>query len=100
MLRHKLRAKSPSKAPSLKNFQWLKKNLGDAVKLLKEVSQGESAFGKPLERATLAIDTLNKAIENLAAKYKGNGTNPTGGYKAAGPRYGGAKKVDYKPPVY
>lgn len=58
---------------------------------MREVSQEEPAFGKPLSRATNTIDALNKAISNVFMQYKGNGTNPMGGYKPGGPRYGGSK---------
>ena len=78
-------------------FTMIKKNLDKAVELLREVSQEEPAFGKPLARATSTIDTLNKAIENLAAQYKGNGSNPSGGYKPGGNRPGGNRPGYYKP---
>lgn len=69
----------------------IKNNLDKAVLLLKEVGKEEPAFGKPLERATMTIDPLNKAIQGLFLQYKGNGTNPAGEYKSDGPRYGGRK---------
>ena len=77
----------------------VKEHLDEAVALLKKVNQQQPVFGPPLVRATTTIETLNTAIQKLAEVYA-NGTNPTGGYKAAGPRYGGAKKVQYKPPGY
>ncbi|KAM4055145.1 hypothetical protein HRG_005952 [Hirsutella rhossiliensis] len=78
----------------------IKEHLDKAVMLLKEVGKEEPAFGKPLDRATMTIDTLNKAIHNLFLQYqyKGNGTKPTGGYKPGGPRYGGRKPGGYGNP--
>ena len=73
----------------------IRNHLNKAVLLLKEVGKEEPAFGKPLERATMTIDTLNQAIHNLFLQYKSNGTNPTGGYKSGGARYGGRKPGGY-----
>ncbi|KJZ73241.1 hypothetical protein HIM_07438 [Hirsutella minnesotensis 3608] len=56
-------------------------DLNEAIKLLKEIQKQEPAFGKPVERATATIDTINKALSNVFNAYKSNGTVPSGGYK-------------------
>lgn len=75
-------------------------HLDKVVKLLREVSRQEPAFGRPLEQATTAINTLNVAIHNVFLQYKGNGTNPTGGYRYGGPRYGGPRFGGRRPGGY
>jgi len=97
--RPQVASKDSQQSSIAEKMAMVKGHLDEAVALLKKVNQQQPVFGPPLVRATTTIETLNTAIQKLAEVYA-NGTNPTGGYKAAGPRYGGAKKVQYKPPGY
>lgn len=45
-------------------------HLDKAVVLLKEAIKSVPAFGKPLERATMTIATISKAILNIATQYE------------------------------